>query len=1024
MSTTKDPLLLLDAYGLIYRFYFAFISRPLRNNRGENISALHGVSRFVYQILTDGFPLYRGDPVKGEDTSTEGDASTPTREPAMKGGATSLSRVPQHMAVVFDSPVATFRHERYPDYKATRQKAPQDLHAQVPLVKEFLSTLGIPILQVERYEADDIIATLAEQCQKEGRACYFISGDKDLLQMVREGVFQLRPAKTAGTSGTIAVQVVGPQEVAAEWAAHPEQILDLLALTGDTSDNVPGVKGIGDKTAIKLIQQYHSLDNLYAHIEEIEGSLQKKLIEGREMAYFSRELIQLVTQVPLPVQDIERDLLLPPLHFREAGEYLQRQGLRQVAAAFLEGEPKRKEYAPVPSSQPELFSDTRTSSPTRTHKQAGSTDIPQIQGSLFEKESVRPSPPEIIREENHAIKKGERLLPSRQGSESYREEGTQPAAIPQYHCILEEVQLRKLFAKARQQHLLALDFETTSLEALTTIPVGFSFALLPGEAYYVPFMSHGGGSPFLAPEVGRALLEELLQDPTMVIVAHNAKFDYQVSRTWGCAPWNAHIWDTMVAAWLLDPDRGNYAMDGVVAQYLELPSLAYDTVVPKGATFNEVSLDLACRYSAEDADYALRLYHLFNKKLDEAGQLALFTDLEMPLLPILAEMEREGIRIEPRILREYGKELEAQLASLEQEVYRLVGHPFNISSTKQLQEVLFGERKLQATKKTKTGFSTDVEVLQELAREDPVPAYILRYRSLSKLKTTYVDTLADQIGSDGRLHTHFIQTGTATGRLSSRDPNLQNIPIRDEEGRRIREAFVAEPGQLLISADYSQIELVILAHLSEDPALCEAFRRGEDVHRRTAALLFGIPEEKVQSDQRRIAKTINFGIMYGMSAFRLSSELGISRSEAQDFINLYFATYRGIQDFIHRTIAEAEKTGYVTTLLGRKRFIPTITSRNKTEKAAAERIAINTPIQGSAADIVKLAMIRLHKALNEQGLEAHLLLQVHDELILECPRTRAEEVAQLVKNQMEEAYALKVPLRVDVEIGERWGDFH
>ncbi|HOJ99939.1 MAG TPA: DNA polymerase I [Termitinemataceae bacterium] len=1034
MSTTKDPLLLLDAYGLIYRFYFAFISRPLRNNRGENISALHGLSRFVYQILTEGFPLHSGDPSRSAGVFSEGASPSKTTEPSTKVTApspkatgTTPAIIPQHMAVVFDSPVATFRHERYPEYKATRQKAPQDLHAQVPLVKEFLATLGIPILQVERYEADDIIATLAERCKKEGRSCYFISSDKDLLQMVGEGVFQLRPAKTAGTSGSIAVQVVGPQEVAAEWAAHPGQILDLLALTGDSSDNVPGVKGIGDKTAIKLIQEYHSLDNLYAHIDEIEGALQKKLIEGREMAYFSRELIQLVTQVPLPVQDIEGELRLPPLHFREAGEYLKRQGLRQVAAAFLERSSTEKEPSPVSQAQPELCPSPAPSLPAGKKQGTGPARETAGQAFLFEEVPADTSQAEESTEgklEGTHPTKGEEIQISDRGTLTDKQEKAQSATTPSYQCILEAPELEALFRKAREQRLLALDFETTSLEALTTCPVGFSFALMPGEAYYVPLMSHGVGSPFLDPPKGRALLEEVLQDPRMVIVAHNAKFDYQVSRTWGCAPWKARIWDTMVAAWLLDPDRGNYSMDGIVAQHLGLPSLAYDTVVPKGAAFNEVPLDMACRYSAEDADYALRLYRLFYEKLNEAGQLGLFTDLEMPLLPILAEMERVGIRIDPRILREYGKELDQQLASLEQEVYRLVGHPFNISSTKQLQEVLFVERKLQATKKTKTGFSTDVEVLQELAREDPVPAYILRYRTLSKLKSTYVDTLADQVGRDGRLHTHFIQTGTATGRLSSRDPNLQNIPIRDEEGRRIRQAFVAEPGQVLISADYSQIELVILAHLSEDPALCEAFRRGEDVHRRTAALLFGVPEDAVQSDQRRIAKTINFGIMYGMSAFRLSSELGIGRGEAQDFINLYFATYRGIQDFIHRTIEEAEKTGYVTTLLGRKRFIPTITSRNKTEKAAAERIAINTPIQGSAADIVKLAMIRLQKALNEQALEARLLLQVHDELILECPRSRAEEVAQLVKSEMEGAYVLKVPLRVEVEIGERWGDFH
>jgi DNA polymerase-1 len=447
-------------------------------------------------------------------------------------------------------------------------------------------------------------------------------------------------------------------------------------------------------------------------------------------------------------------------------------------------------------------------------------------------------------------------------------------------------------------------------------------------------------------------------------------------------------------------------------------------VVPKGSTFDTINLETATAYSCEDADYTLRIKAILDPKLQAMGCLDLFQNLEMPLLPILSEMEGRGIKIEAEVLRSYGKELAGELRSIEKSIYELVGHEFNIASTKQLQEVLFKERKLQASKKTKTGYSTDVAVLEELAREDPVPAYILRYRTLSKLKSTYVDTLADQAGSDGRLHTHFVQTGTATGRLSSRDPNLQNIPIRDEEGRRIRQAFVAEPGNILISADYSQIELVVLAHLSQDPGLIEAFIQGQDVHRRTASLIFGIPEDQVSGEQRRIAKTINFGVMYGMSAFRLSNELNISRTDAQAFINTYFTTYKGIRSFIDTTIQETERTGYSQTILGRRRYIPTINSRNKTEKAAAERIAINTPIQGSAADIVKLAMIRLDRALRKKGSPAQMLLQVHDELILECPEAHAEESARLVKEEMEQAIVLRVPLRVSVETGKRWGDFH
>jgi DNA polymerase-1 len=481
----------------------------------------------------------------------------------------------------------------------------------------------------------------------------------------------------------------------------------------------------------------------------------------------------------------------------------------------------------------------------------------------------------------------------------------------------------------------------------------------------------------------------------------------------------------MVAAWLVDPERNNYSLDSLGAYYLDYhEALAYNEVVPKGGAFDAVPLDTAVRYSAEDVDLCLRMRQYLSPALKEGETLGIFENLEMPLLPILAEMEGEGIKIEPKVLKDYGVELGTELARVERKTYTLVGHEFNLGSPKQLQEVLFTERKLKPGKKTKTGYSTDMAVLEELAREDPVPALILRHRTLSKLKSTYVDTLVDQADTRGRLHTNFMQTGTATGRLSSKEPNLQNIPIRDEEGRRIREAFTARPGNLLISADYSQIELVILAHLSGDENLISSFREGKDVHARTASLIFGVKEEEVQSSQRRIAKTINFGVMYGMSAFRLANELDITRTEAAAFIDAYFKTYSGVSRFINELIARTEETGYALTILGRRRRIPAINSRNKTEKAAAERVAVNTPIQGSAADIVKTAMIKVDRALAAAKSPAKLLLQVHDELILECPKAEAPAAAELARKVMEGAASLSIPLRVSVETGERWGDFH
>jgi DNA polymerase-1 len=510
----------------------------------------------------------------------------------------------------------------------------------------------------------------------------------------------------------------------------------------------------------------------------------------------------------------------------------------------------------------------------------------------------------------------------------------------------------------------------------------------------------------------------------MTIVAHNAKFDYKVSRGWNIKRWQCKIWDTMVAAWLADGERNNYSLDSLASYTFDCTPLKYFDIVPKGASFDSVPLETATRYSCEDADYCIRLKCYLEQILNKTASVDLFENLEMPLLPILAEMEGKGIKIEPKVLVDYGKELTVELDQIQKETWKTVGHEFNLSSTKQLQDVLFVERKLQPGKKTKTGYSTDVAVLEELAREDPVPALILRHRTLAKLKSTYVDTLAEMADSEGRLHTNFVQTGTATGRLSSREPNLQNIPIRAEEGRRIREAFVAKPGCLLVSADYNQIELVVLAHLSQDKNLISAFKEDRDVHARTAALIFGIDESNVQSEQRRMAKTINFGVIYGMSAFRLANELNISRSEAQRFISAYFDTYSGVRQFIENTIKKTEQTGYVTTISGRRRYIPTINSRNKTEKSAAERMVINTPIQGSAADIVKTAMINLDGRLSKERSSAVLLLQVHDELILECPKDEVAETMRLVKSEMEQAISLSIPLRVTVESGEKWGFFH
>ncbi|GAB6393565.1 MAG: DNA polymerase I [Treponematales bacterium] len=955
----KAALFLIDAYGLIYRSYFAFLSRPLRSRAGKNVSALFGFARTLVSLLDDGVRTLSG-----------------AEAPGLRGK-------PRLLAAAFDPKEPTFRHKLFAGYKATRQKAPEDLHAQTPLVEEFLSALGVRSLCVPGFEADDIIATLAGMCRAEGRECFILSSDKDLLQLVGGGTAALRPSKTAredSSRGGLPCDLVGPAEVKAEWGVGPEKMLDLLSLTGDSSDNVPGVKGVGDKTAVSLMTRYGSLEAVYENLAGIEGAVGRRLAEGRESAFFSRGLIKLNAEVPLGIASVE-ELSVENLDRRAGAAVLLREDIRQIARK-LDGDAGGAAGGGAAREE-----DAERGAAEGTDADAGDAAAP-----------FNPCA---------GVKGGSAL----RGAGAYRVIGS----VGELEALLEG---------ARKQKLLALDFETDSLDAWNAKPIGVSLALKPKEAFYAPVAAHEGTAPFLDPGAVRALLAPLFADPGMVIAAHNAKYDYKVSRGWGVPRWSCQIWDTMVAAWLCDPERNNYSLDSLAAFFFDVTPVAYFDIVPKGGTFDAVPLETACRYSAEDADLCLRLKALLEERLEASSSLGLFKELEMPLLPVLAEMEGSGIMIEPRVLKEYGEEMGKELARIQADTFKAVGHEFNLSSTKQLQEVLFVERGLKPGKKTKTGYSTDVAVLEELAREDEVPARILRFRTLSKLKSTYVDALADLADREGRLHTNFVQTGTATGRLSSREPNLQNIPIRDEEGRRIREAFVAKPGCLLISADYSQIELVILAHLSGDENLVSAFRDGKDVHARTAALIFGVDEAAVKSEQRRIAKTINFGVMYGMSAFRLAGELGISRTEAAAFIEAYFKTYSGVRAFITGLIKKTEETSYASTLRGRRRYIQAINSRNKTEKAAAERVAVNTPIQGSAADIVKTAMLRVDKALAAAGSRTRMLLQVHDELILESPRAEADAAAALVRREMEAAEALKVPLRVSVETGKRWGDFH
>ena len=930
----KNTVYILDSYGLIYRCYFAFINRPLTNKDGNNVSAIFGFFRNLHSILKH----YN----------------------------------PQFIACAMDSKTATFRHEMYKEYKATRNKTPEDLHAQIPWIDEILTDLGIPVLQCDGYEADDIIATVAKKCAQQGKSCRILSGDKDLMQLVTETTQILKPDHAD------VWKVTGPQGVQAEWGVPPEQLLDLLSLYGDSADNIPGVQGVGVKTAGKLLEQYKNLDGIYEHIDEIKGAMQKKLIDGKENAYFSQKLIRLCDTVPC--SDIDDAVNNPiQLNFEKAAQKLNQYGVPAVA----------KQYAELA-----IESGTSTNATTMIQSQAEDSQTEQV--------------PSLEVKQN-------------QGDYSVV---TNLEELQNYINLIEE-----------NEKIVAFDCETTSLDTLNTQLVGFSLSSQAGKGIYVPLYTSNlfENLDFIPQEKALEQIARLFNNPQVTVILHNGKFDYKVLRSNGIKINNnkvsCKLVDTMIAEWLLNSDKtgkNSYSLEYLAETKLGLKGIEYEDLVPKGQTFADLPVEKAYPYAAEDADFTFQLWQKLEPQLKSQNLYELFTSTEMRLMPLLAEMEIQGIHLDSQTLYDYNKELTIGIEDIQNKIYSTVGHAFNIASPKQLQEVLFTERGLKPTKKTKTGYSTDTSVLEELALYDPVPKMILEYRELAKLQSTYVETLPSMCDKNERIHTDFIQTGTATGRLSCREPNLQNIPVRNEAGRKIRSAFTATPGTILISADYSQIELVVLAHLSQDKNMCNAFISGTDVHKATAALIFGVPQEEVTPQMRRTAKTINFGVIYGMSAFRLANDLGISRTQAAEFIENYFKTYSSVNDFINSTIQKTEETGFVQTIFGRKRHIANINSKNKLEKSGAERMAVNTPVQGSAADIVKKAMLDVSKALEEENTQAKLILQVHDELLVECPDNpqTIEKTISIIKEKMENAVKLNVPLKVSIEYGKNWGEFH
>jgi DNA polymerase-1 len=896
-------LYLIDGYNLIYQAYYAFKNRPLFTPDGRNSSAVFGFFRSFFAL---------------------------TRE-----------RHPSHLAVILDSKTKTFRHLEYPAYKAQRDATPEELHLQIDTIEEILTALEIPVLRCEGFEADDIIATLALQCKKQGFPCFIVSKDKDILQVVGDSVAVLRQQK-----GQAMFEEWGKEEVHAKMGVYPGQIRDFLALTGDQSDNIPGVQGIGPKSAQKLLAQFGSFDRIYANIGEVTPETQRrKLIESREQAELSRKLVTLRADVPVE-RDINR-LECASLNVDAAIPLFARQGMKTLVQE-LGGEPEQ--VSALTSTKPETYTTVTT-----------------------------------------------------------------------------EAELAYWIIEAERAGIFAVDVETDSKNDMLAVPIGFSLCPAPGKACYIPIRAHD--VEVLAAETVKAGLKKLLENPEHQVIGQNIKYDYKVLKRWGVTIARV-FFDTMIAAWVLESgSMSSYNLDKLAEKYLGHDTIKYSDLIEKKSELllSDIDITQATDYSAEDADITYKLYVRFVELLKQAGLESIFYTVEMPIIRVLAEMELKGIRILPQKLKSLSEQYAAGMSELEREVYQLCGREFNLNSPKQLQEVLFEERKLKPIKKTKTGYSTDTQVLEILAAgtDDPVPRKMLEHRSLAKLKNTYLDTLPELINPQtGRIHTRFIQTGTTTGRLSSKDPNLQNIPIRDEEGRKIREAFVPAAGCVFLSADYSQIELAVLAHIADDALLIQAFNQGRDVHTETAAIIFNIGRDQVTSEQRRVGKTINFGVIYGMSSFRLARDLKLSRQDAEDFINYYFEKFSGVKAYIDQTVRSAEKSGYVKTIMGRRREILNINSKNRMEKMAAQRIAVNTTIQGSAADIVKCAMRDIAAELARYRLETALILQVHDELIFEVPEAELSRVEPLVRNVMENIIRLKVRLKVNIEQGQSWGNIH
>ena len=936
----SKTLYLLDGMALAYRAHFALIRSPIYTSKGFNSSAIFGFTGTLIELIT--------------------------------------KKQPSHLAVVFDTSAPTARHILHPEYKAQREAMPEDLAAAMPHLSRVAEAFGIPVLKMDGYEADDIIGTLAHRAEAEGfDEVFMVTPDKDFGQLVTEKIKMYRPSRQGDGA-----EILGIDEIKQKWdIVRVDQVIDMLGLCGDVSDNIPGVPGIGPKTAAKLLAAYDNVDNIIAHVDELKGKQQERVRDNAEQARLSKTLATIQLDVPIDADwdslrlDVPSQDKLVPLfaefEFRTLGKRIfgndfTIQETSSDLVLMSEDDEKTKAKQPAADSSGDLQLDL----------------LPAVTYTTFADTKT------------------------------------------DYHIADSANTLKALTDALRAAGSFAFDTETTGLNPRSVDLVGISFSTKAHSGWFVPVSSDNSAAVFDA-------LRPIFSDSSLAKIGHHLKFDLSILAEQGIDV-AGECYDTMLAHALIDPEQ-RHNLDTLSEDFLQYTTIRFSELVPeikKGQPidYSSVKPQALANYAIEDANVTLQLWELFKVKLEESGQAKVFYEIETPLLPVLVSMEREGILMNEATLAETGKSLEDHIATLRYSINVAAGREFNLNSPKQLGEILFDDLKLvEKPKKTKTGqYATNEQVLSSLAPKHPIVANILEYRQLTKLKSTYIDALPNSIdAASGRVHTHYGQVQTSTGRLSSNDPNLQNIPVRSVQGREIRKAFIARPGWKLLSADYSQIELRILAELTEDEGLLNAFREGRDIHAATAAKIFDVALDEVTREQRSTAKMVNFGIPYGISAFGLAQRLGtVSRTEAQEIINNYFAQFPGIPGYMSRMQESAKAKGYVETITGRRRYLQDINSKNGTIRAAAERNAINMPIQGTAADMIKIAMVNVQTALTEQSLNTRMLLQVHDELIFDLDPTEEAAVRALVTEGMKKALDLKCPIEIDIGLGDNWLEAH